>query len=115
MPRTRIASFCFLRFLVDAARRRAPRLTHQTNITRRHLFVGAASALGTTALHCLWVSANAQSAAPLPVLGVQVLDPILSQPGWGKWIREGQIAPLHEGEIALLESILVTPIFGEAA
>jgi len=90
-------------------------MTRLTNISRRHLLLAAASALWTTALHYLWVSANAQSAAPLPVLGVQVLDPILSQPGWGRWIREGQIAPLREGEIALLESILVTPIFGEAA
>src|SRR5262245_9321796 len=105
MLRTGIASFSFVHSLADAAPQRAPRLSHQINAFRRRLLLGTASALGTVALHCLWVSANAQSAAPFPALGAPVLDPVLSQPGWSKWIREGQIAPLHDGEIALLASI----------
>jgi hypothetical protein len=40
---------------------------------------------------------------------------VLSQPGWSKWIEAGQIAPLHEGEIALLSSIATTPAFGAIA
>ena len=61
------------------------------------------------------VAAEAQSAAQAPVLGAQILDPILSQPGWRKWIQNGEIVPLYEGEIALLKSIGATPVFSDAA
>jgi hypothetical protein len=40
---------------------------------------------------------------------------VLSQPGWSKWIGVGEIAPLYEGEVALLKSISTTPVFDAAA
>jgi hypothetical protein len=79
------------------------------------MLVGAASVLAGAALESLWSSAAAQSAGQAPALGTQVLGPVLSQPGWNKWIQNGQIAPLYEGEIALLKSIPAAPVFGNAA
>jgi hypothetical protein len=87
-------------------------LLHQTDAARRQILLGAASTLAAAALHGLSTPANAQSAGPV---GVSVLGPVLSQPGWSKWIQEGEIAPLREGEITLLKSIPVAPVFGEAA
>src|SRR5215468_7888082 len=81
------------------------------DILRRSVLIGAACALTDTALDPFWSSGRAQS----PQLGAQILEPILSQPGWSKWIRNGQIVPLYEGEIAVLKSIAATPIFGDAA
>jgi hypothetical protein len=71
--------------------------------------------LTDTALDSLWSSGGAQSDWHAAELGAQILGPILSQRGWSKWIRNGQILPLYEGEIAVLKSIAETPIFGDAA
>ena len=70
---------------------------------------------GRHCLDSLWSSVEAQSAGQAPVLGGQTLGPILSLPGWDTWIQNGQIVPLYEGEIALLNSIAGTPVFGDAA
>jgi hypothetical protein len=59
--------------------------------------------------------ASAQPPEPPTQSGMPALGPILSQPGWSKWIEAGQIAPLREGEVALLKSIPAAPVFGEAA
>jgi hypothetical protein len=82
---------------------------------RRSMLIGAASALADTALDTLWSTVDAQPTGQAPVLGSQTLGPILSQPGWDKWIENGQVVPLYAGEIALLQSIAATPVFGEAA
>ena len=79
------------------------------------MLVGTASVLAGAALDALWSSAAAQSAGQAPALGAQVLGPVLSQPGWNKWIQNGQVAPLHDGEIALLKAIPAAPVFGNAA
>lgn len=71
--------------------------------------------LTDTALESLWSSGRAQSGSHAPKLGAQILGPILSQPGWNKWVKNGQIVQLYEGEIAVLKSIAETPIFGDAA
>ena len=49
------------------------------------------------------------------MLGAQTLGPILSLPGWDTWIQNGQIVPLYEGEIALLNSFAGTRVFDDAA
>jgi hypothetical protein len=49
------------------------------------------------------------------VLGAQTLGPILSLPGWDTWIQNGQIVPLYEGEIALLNSFAGIRVGGDAA
>ena len=85
------------------------------DILRRSVLFGAACVLTDTALDSFWSSGGAQSGWDAPELGAQILEPILSQPGWSKWIRNGQIVPLYEGEIAVLKSIAETPIFGDAA
>jgi hypothetical protein len=59
-------------------------------IPRRAFLAGTASALVYTASSLM---ANAQVAGQAPALGKQILGPVLSQPGWSKWIEEGQIAP----------------------
>jgi hypothetical protein len=66
-------------------------------------------------LDALWSPAAAQPAGQAPALGTQVLGPVLSQPGWNKWIQNGQVAPLYDGETALLKSIPAAPVFGNAA
>jgi hypothetical protein len=78
-------------------------------IPRRAFLAGTASVLAYTASSLV---ANAQVAGQAPALGKQILGPVLSQPGWSKWIEEGQIAPLYEGEIALLNAIAATPPHG---
>jgi hypothetical protein len=93
----------------------APAKIRGPDSLRRSMLIGAAFALTDTALDSLWSSGGAQSGWHAPELGAQVLGPILSQPGWSKWIRNGQIVPLSEGEIAVLKSIAETPIFGDAA
>jgi len=85
------------------------------DILRRSVLFGAACVLTDTALDAFWSSGGAQSGWYAPELGAQILEPILSQPGWSKWIQNGQIVPLYEGEIAILKSIAETPIFGDAA
>jgi hypothetical protein len=84
-------------------------------ISRRALLAGTAGALAEVALSLMGPSANAQVTGQAPALGRQILGPVLSQPGWSKWIEVGQIAPLYEGEIALLSSIEATPAFGANA
>ena len=84
-------------------------------ISRRALLAGTAGALAEVALSLMGPSANAQVTGQTPALGRQILGPVLSQPGWSKWIEVGQIAPLYEGEIALLSSIEATPAFGANA
>ena len=79
------------------------------------MLVGTASVLAGAALDALWSPAAAQSAGQAPALGAQVLGPVLSQPGWNKWIQNGQVAPLYDGEIALLKAIPAAPVFGNAA
>jgi hypothetical protein len=79
------------------------------------VLIGTACVLTNTALDSLWSSGRAQSGWHAPGLGAQILEPILSQPGWSKWIENGQIVPLYEGEISVLKSIAETPIFGDAA
>jgi hypothetical protein len=93
----------------------APAKTQGPDILRRGVLIGAACVLTNTALDSLWSSGGAQSGSHAPELGAQILGPILSQPGWNKWILNGQIVPLYEGEIAVLKSIAETPIFGLAA
>jgi hypothetical protein len=100
---------------VRAPEKVAPGSTEDPDVSRRSMLSGAIGALASATLDPLWSSAAAQSAAQAPALGAQVLDPILSQPGWNKWITNGEIAPLYEGEIALLKSIASTPVFGDAA
>jgi hypothetical protein len=78
-------------------------------IPRRAFLAGTASVLAYIASSLV---TNAQVAGQAPALGKQILGPVLSQPGWSKWIEEGQIAPLYEGEIALLNSIAATPPHG---
>jgi len=92
-----------------------PDATEEPDRFRRSILIGAASALADTALDSLGSTVDAQPAGQAPVLGSQILGPILSQPGWDKWIQSGQIVPLYEGEIALLKSIAATPAFGDAA
>jgi hypothetical protein len=75
------------------------------------VLVGAASVFADAVLASSGLSAQAQS----PALGAQTFDPILSQPGWDKWIKNGQISPLYAGEITLLKSISATPVFGDTA
>src|SRR5262249_42176082 len=99
---------------VAAERRRLGR-TEAPDPLRRSLLMGAVGALADAALYPLWSSAEAQTASQAPVLGSQVLPPILSQPGWNKWMENGEIVPLYEGEIALLKSTAATPVFGDAA
>ena len=79
------------------------------------MLVGTASVLAGAALDALWSPAAAQPAGQAPALGAQVLGPVLSQPGWNKWIQNGQVAPLYDGEIALLKAIPAAPVFGNAA
>ncbi|MEZ0302457.1 MAG: hypothetical protein ACAH24_10410 [Hyphomicrobiaceae bacterium] len=79
------------------------------------MLVGTGSVLAGAALDALWSSAAAQSAGQAPALGAQVLGPVLSQPGWNKWIQNGQVAPLYDGEIALLKAIPAAQVFGNAA
>lgn len=93
----------------------APAKTKEPDILRRGVLIGAACVLTDTVLESLWSAGGAQSGSQAPELGAQILGPILSQPGWNKWIRNGQIVPLYEGEIAVLKSIAETPIFGDAA
>jgi hypothetical protein len=93
----------------------APVKIRGPDILRRRVLIGAAFVLTDTALDALSSSGGAQSGRHAPELGAQILGPILSQPGWHKWIRNGQIVPLYEGEIAVLNSIAETPIFGDAA
>ena len=93
----------------------APAKNQGPDILRRSVLIGAACVLTDTALDSSWSSGEAQSGWHAPELGAQILGPILSQPGWSKWIRNGQIVPLYEGEIAVLKSIAETPIFGDAA
>ena len=93
----------------------APEKTENPDAFRRSMLIGTLGALADTALHSLWSSAEAQSVAHVPALGLQILDPILSQPGWNKWMEIGEIVPLYEGEITLLKSIAATPVFGSAA
>jgi hypothetical protein len=102
-------------FMSRAVETIGPEADQETDLFRRSMLVGAASALADTALGALWSTADGQPAGQAPVLGTQTLGPILSQPGWDKWIQNGQIVPLYEGEIALLKSIAVTPVFGDAA
>jgi hypothetical protein len=92
-----------------------PEATQEPDLFRRSMLIGAASALADTGLGSLWSTAVGQPAEQAPVLGRQTLGLILSQPGWDKWIQNGQIAPLYEGEIALLKSIAATPVFGDPA
>ena len=89
--------------------------THDPDGLRRGVLVGAGSLLAGAALSSLWSSIEAQSAGQAPALGDQTLGPILSLPGWDKWLQNGQILPLYEGEIALLKSIAETGVFGDAA
>jgi hypothetical protein len=100
---------------VRAAEKVAPGNTEDPDVSRRSILMAAIGALANAALDSLWSSVEAQSAAQAPVLGAPILDPILSQPGWNKWIQNGEIVPLYEGEIALLKSIGTTPVFGGAA
>jgi hypothetical protein len=93
----------------------APAKTRGPVILRRRLLIGAACLLTDTAVDTLWSSGRTQPGWHAPDLGAQILGPILSQPGWSKWIQNGQIVPLYEGEIAVLKSIAEAPIFGEAA
>jgi hypothetical protein len=93
----------------------APAKTRGPDILRRRVLIGAACVLTDTAVDSLWSSGGTQSGRHAPDLGAQILGPILSQPGWSKWIRNGQIVPLYEGEIAVLKSIAEAPIFGDAA
>ena len=79
------------------------------------MLVGTGSVLAGAALDALWSPVAAQPAGQAPALGTQVLGPVLSQPGWNKWIQNGQVAPLYEGEIALLKAIPAAPVFGNAA
>jgi hypothetical protein len=79
--------------------------------SRRDMLVGALAG----AVLLKGSSANAQPAKEAPVLGSTILGPVLSQPGWSKWIEAGEIAPLYEGEIELLKSIAATPVFDAAA
>ena len=79
------------------------------------MLVGTGSVLAGAALDALWSPAAAQPAGQAPALGAQVLGPVLLQPGWNKWIQNGQVAPLHDGEIALLKAIPAAPVFGNAA
>ena len=79
------------------------------------MLVGTGSVLAGAALDALWSSAAAQSAGQAPALGTQVPGPVLSQPGWNKWIQNGQVAPLYDGEIALLKAIPAAQVFGNAA
>ena len=79
------------------------------------MLVGTASVLAGAALDALWSPAAAQPAGQAPALGAQVLGPVLSQPGWNKWIQNGQVAPLYDGEIALLKAIPAAQVFGNAA
>lgn len=90
-------------------------LDREPDAVRRGVLVAAASVLADAVLASSWVSVEAQSAAQAPALGTRTLGPILSQPGWSKWIENGQIAPLYAGEIELLKSIATAPVFGEAA
>src|SRR5262245_2492170 len=82
--------------------------------SRRDMFVGTVGALAEAVL-LRGSSAVAQPAKEAPVLGSAVLGPVLSQPGWSKWIEAGGIAPLYEGEIELLKSIAAAPVFDAAA
>ena len=84
-------------------------------ILRRSVLIGAACVLTDTALDSLCSSAGAQSGWHAPEFGAQNVEPIMSQRGWSKWIRNGQIIPLYDGEIAVLKSIAETAIFGDAA
>ena len=111
----RSASRNFLQGAAWAVETIRPEATQEPDLFRRSMLIGAASALADTALDSLWSTVKAQPAGLAPVLGTQTLGPILSQPGWDKWIQNGQIAPLYEGEIALLKSIAATPVFGGAA
>jgi hypothetical protein len=79
------------------------------------MLVGTGSVLAGAALDALWSPAAAQPAGQAPALGAQVLGPVLSQPGWNKWIQNGQVEPLYEGEIALLKAIPAAPVLGNAA
>lgn len=79
------------------------------------MLVGTGSVLAGAALDALWSPAAAQPAGQAPALGAQVLGPVLSQPGWNKWIQNGQVAPLYDGEIALLKAIPAAQVFGNAA
>jgi len=98
-----------------AARRCMPRSLQRTDAVRRRVLIGTATILGTAALPRLSMLASAQPPEPPTQSGMPALGPILSQPGWSKWIEAGQIAPLREGEVALLKSIPAAPVFGEAA
>jgi len=79
------------------------------------MLVGTGSVLAGAALDALWSPVAAQPAGQAPALGAQVLGPVLSQPGWNKWIQNGQVAPLYDGEIALLKAIPAAQVFGNAA
>jgi hypothetical protein len=92
-----------------------PPIPYGGGISRRALLAGAAGALAEVALSLMSPSANAQVTGQTPALGRQILGPVLSQPGWSKWIGLGQIAPLYEGEIALLSAIEAIPAFGAIA
>jgi hypothetical protein len=79
------------------------------------MLLGTASALASAALDISGCRVAAQSPEQALTLGRRVLGPVLSQPGWSKWIGNGQILPLYEGEIDLLKSIAATPVSGSAA
>ena len=89
--------------------------TQEPDLLRRSMLIGGASALADTALGSLWSPVEGQPAEQTPAFGRQTIDPVLSQPGWDRWIQNGQLVPLYEGEIALLKSIAATPVFGDAA
>jgi hypothetical protein len=89
--------------------------TQEPDILRRGVLVGAGSLFAGATLDSFWSSVEAQSAGQVPVLGAQTLGPILSLPGWDTWIQNGQIVPLYEGEIALLNSFAGTRVFDDAA
>ena len=93
----------------------APAKIRGPDILRRRVLTGAAYVLTDAAIDSLWSTGGAQSGWDAPELGAQILGPVLSQPGWSKWILNGQIVPLYEGEITVLKSIAKTPIFGDAA
>jgi hypothetical protein len=84
-----------------------------SGISRRRMLSRAAGALAGTVLPGT-APASAQPAQAAALGGV-TLAPVLSQPGWRKWIEAGEIAPLREGEIALLRSIPATTVSADAA
>jgi hypothetical protein len=83
-------------------------------LSRRDMLAATAGALAEAVLlKCS--SADAQPPEEAHALGRATLGPVLSQPGWSKWIEAGEIAPLYQGEIALLKSITGTAVFDAAA